>query len=690
MSIGVCYFPEHWPEARWETDVAQMAAAGIEYVRMGEFAWAALEPEPGEFDFEWLDTVLDLLADRGLSAVLCTPTATPPKWLVDEHPDVRGADPDGTPRAWGSRRFTCFNSPTYREESERITRRLADRYADHPAVAGWQTDNEYGCHDTLLCYCEDCQRAFREWLRERYGDVDALNEAWGNDFWSQSYDSFSAVEVPRQTPAEHHPARLLAFQRFHNDSVAAFDAAQVEILRDADDEWFVTHNGMGDFGALDTARLDDDLDFWSWDSYPTGFVQATGGAAGEPGASRSGGESGPSDAGESDAGGGPTDDELRAGDPDQIGMNHDRFRRPGGTFWVMEQQPGDINWPPHSPQPADGAMRLWAHHAVAHGAETVSFFRWRRCLQGQEQYHAGLRRRDGSADRGYRDAAAAADELAGLDLGAVDADVALLYRHADLWATGIQPHAPEWDYWAHCRAYYRALRARGLQVDLVGPDADLSGYGAAVAPTLHLADDALAADLRAYVEGGGHLLLGARTGQKTPEGQLHDELAPGPLADLAGLRVERHETLPADRPIRVARGEATYDCRTWADWLAPEEAAAVATYANGAAAGTPAVARNDRDGGTVWTCGAWPAPGLADDLVTTLLDEAGVAYTDRLPAGVRVAERDGHTWVTNFTGAPVTVDAPDGAEWVVGDRHVGAFDVGVVCAPAAPLSVTRG
>jgi len=442
--IGVCYFPEHWPRERWATDVQQMVDAGIDVVRMAEFSWGRLEPERGEFDFEWLDTVVSMLGDAGIDVVLCTPTATPPKWLVDEHPEILQTEPDGAVREFGSRRHYCFNSDVYREESARITRRMTEHYADVDAIVGWQTDNEYGCHETVRCYCEDCAAAFREWCRNQYGNVDSLNKMWGTTFWSQQHSSFEELDPPRHTAAEHHPSRLLDYARFANESVVEYNDLQAEIIREVNDEWFVTHNFMGHFDTLDSFSVGDSLDFATWDSYPTGFAQDRNTEA-------------------------VTDDRLRAGDPDQVSLNHDLYRGPNG-FWVMEQQPGDVNWPPRCPQPGENAMRLWAHQAVAHGANVVSYFRWRRCRQGQEQYHAGLRKHDGSPDRGYADAARAATEFEELGkLGSVDAPVALCFSYEDLWALSEQPHAPEFDYWGLVGAFYRALRSRGLQVDVRSP-----------------------------------------------------------------------------------------------------------------------------------------------------------------------------------------------------------------------------
>jgi beta-galactosidase len=664
MTVGVCYFPEHWPRDRWETDAKQMAEAGIEYVRMAEFSWAVLEPERGRFDFAWLDDAVETLAEHDLKVVLCTPTATPPKWLVDRHPEILQADPDGTPRRFGSRRHYCFNSPTYRRETRRVVSEMAEHYADDPRVVGWQTDNEFGCHETVRCYCDDCAAAFSEWLRERYDSVEDLNEKWGTTFWSQRYNSFEAVDPPRPTPAEHHPSHLLDYYRFSSDSVVEYNRIHADLLREANDDWFVAHNFMGDFETLDAHAVSDDLDLVTWDSYPTGFVQDRRART-------------------------PTGDELRAGDPDQVGMNHDLYRGTNDApFWVMEQQPGDVNWPPHCPQPGEGAMRLWAHHAAAHGADAVLYFRWRRCREGQEQYHAGLRKQDGSPDRGYEDAATAASDLASLAPAHVDAPVALLHDYENWWATSIQPHAPEFDYWEHARTYYRALRARGVQVDVVHPEADLSGYAVVVAPALHLADEDLAAHLRSFVEDGGELLFGARSGVKDPYDKLRDELAPGPFADLAGVRVDQHESFPADVQLTVEHegDETTYS--VWGEWLRPAAGTeTLARHTDGPGAGEPAITRNDVDGGTVTYCGVWPDASLADDLVDSVLERAGVDTTDRLPDGVRVADRGGLTWVTNFTSDEYVVSVPDDDAFVVGDVALDAFDAVVVDVPLGDVSL---
>ncbi|MEY7851035.1 beta-galactosidase [Natrarchaeobius sp. A-rgal3] len=666
MSIGVCYFPEHWPRERWETDVEQMADAGLEYVRMGEFSWSRLEPARGEFDFEWLETVLEYVGDRGMQAVLCTPTATPPRWLVDDHPDILQENRDGTTRHFGGRRHYCFNSQAYALETDRIVTRLAERFADHPVVAGWQTDNEYGCHDTIRCYCEDCSDAFSEWLRERYDDVEALNEAWGTHFWSQRYNDFEQIQPPRSAPGNHNPSLRLDYYRFASDSVVAYNERQVEILREANDDWFVTHNFMSHFGHLDAYDVCESLDFAAWDSYPTGHTQHH--ARDEL-----------------------STDDLLAGNPDVVGFDHDLYRSAAdGPFWVMEQQPGDINWPPYSPLPADGAMRLWAHHAVAHGADSVVYFRWRRCRQGHEQYHSGLRSADGSPDDGYADAADAAADLEGLpEPTSVDAPVALLHEYDNLWALNVQSHAPEFDYWEHLETYYRALRARGVAVDIVPPTRDLDAYAAVVAPTLHLVDDEIAAHLHEYVETGGQLLLTMRSGVKDRSSKLLNEAPPGPLAELVGATVEHHEAPHPTMDRTLEYDGKGFDSRIWNERLSPETATVTGTYRGGTTAGIPALTTNAVGDGQVRYCGVWPEESLADALVTDVLADAGVPVTpEPLPTNVRIVERDGYSWVLNFTSRDRRLSVPNEAAVLLGTDPIPAYDLAVVEAPMTEIDVS--
>ena len=231
MRLGVCWYPEQWPKSWWEDDARRMAAMGLTRVRIGEFAWSRIEPSHGRFDWDWLDRALETLHRHGLGVILGTPTATPPKWLVDTMPDMVAIDAQGRPRRFGSRRHYCFSHAGYRAESQRITEAVAARYGRHPAVVAWQTDNEYGCHDTVVSHSAAATQAFRGWLAARYGDIATLNDAWGTVFWSAEYRSFDEIDTPALTVTEPNPAHSLDFQRFSSDQVLSFNREQVDILR---------------------------------------------------------------------------------------------------------------------------------------------------------------------------------------------------------------------------------------------------------------------------------------------------------------------------------------------------------------------------------------------------------------------------------------------------------------------------
>ena len=248
MKLGICYYPEQWPEDLWEQDAAEMVATGIEWVRVGEFAWSRYEPNPGEYHWDWLRRSLDILKKSGLKVVLGTPTATPPKWLMDQHPDIIALDEDGKPRRFGSRRHYCFSSQVYRQHCKRIVTEMVKQFGNHPAVAAWQTDNEYGCHDTVISYSASARDEFREWCANRFSnEIQALNQAWGNVFWSMEYRSFDEIELPNLTVTESNPAHKLDFCRFSSDQVVSYNKLQIDILREHSPGRELIHNYMGNF-----------------------------------------------------------------------------------------------------------------------------------------------------------------------------------------------------------------------------------------------------------------------------------------------------------------------------------------------------------------------------------------------------------------------------------------------------------
>ena len=271
--LGVCYYPEHWSEDLWITDAQNMHKNGIRWVRIAEFAWSRIEPNPGKYEWEWLDKAVDILGSNGLKIVMCTPTPTPPKWLVDQMPDMVAIDENGRPRNFGSRRHYSFSHLGYQKESQRITEAVAKRYGQNKFVQAWQTDNEYGCHETTYSWCSSSLTQFRNWLEKKYKSIDELNKSWGNVFWSMEYRSFSEIELPNLTVTEANPSHNFDFRKFSSDQVKNFNSQQVKIINEHSPERPVSHNYMGHFVEFDHREVSKDLEIAAWNSYPLGNLQ---------------------------------------------------------------------------------------------------------------------------------------------------------------------------------------------------------------------------------------------------------------------------------------------------------------------------------------------------------------------------------------------------------------------------------
>ncbi|MES2145417.1 MAG: beta-galactosidase, partial [Pseudomonadota bacterium] len=462
-TLGVCYYPEHWPEAQWAEDAARMAKLGLTWVRIGEFAWSRMEPQPGRMEWDWLDRAIATLGAAGLKVVLGTPTATPPRWMLDRHPDMIAVDRDGKPRGFGSRRHYCFSHKGYLAECARIVGLMAERYGRNPHVGAWQTDNEYGCHDTTISYSKSAEAGFRDWLAQKYQSPQALNRAWGNVFWSMEYASFDEIGLPNLMVTEGNPSHLMDFRRFSSDQVVAFNRVQTDIIR-RHSPCPIAHNYMGQVTEFDHFKVGADLEIASWDSYPLGFLSDRIPASPEHKRRF-----------------------AHQGDPDFQAFHHDLYRAVGrGRWWIMEQQPGPVNWAPYNPDPLPGMARLWAWEAFAHGAEAVCYFRWRQAPFAQEQMHAGLLRPDSVAAPAHDEAAQVARELADMpDVDLAKADVALVFDYASDWAWQIQPQGRGFHYFWLAFHMYRGLRRLGLNVDILPPDAvDLSAYKLVLGPGL--------------------------------------------------------------------------------------------------------------------------------------------------------------------------------------------------------------
>jgi beta-galactosidase len=518
---GATYYPEHWNPDDREQDPARMAAAGFNCVRMAEFAWDYLEPEEGVHQFDIFDEAIARLGEEGIRTILGTPTATPPRWLTMAHPDVLRVNADGVRMQHGSRQHVCPSSDTFRTYSRRITRAMAEHFADQEDVVGWQTDNELNCHFSE-CHCPHCQVEFQAYLRHVYGDgIEALNAAWGNAFWSLTYGDFSEIPTPKNLfPAYANPAHLLDYYRFISWNMTRFQHEQVAILREVQPRWFVMHNGT--FAHIDyRGEFGRDLDFLGFDVYP--FFDY--------------------------------DPETR---PYSQAFNLDHARAWTGNFMIPEQQSGPGGQAPYfhdTPEP--GEVRRMAYTSIAHGADSLLFFRWRTARFGAEEYWCGVIDHDNVPRRRYeevkqlgRELQVVGPEILGttvrVDVGIAAADVDVYDAHSTMSFGLPSPRQV-------AETVHTFFTRKGYAVGCVHPSDDLSNLKLYVIPHWALFNPAWLPNLQAFVEGGGVLVLGARTATKDWHNNVVAETPPGVLARLAGVQIIEYgrQNAPEKRPLTV-------------------------------------------------------------------------------------------------------------------------------------------
>ena len=616
-TLGTCYYPEHWEPEIWADDARRMVEAGLTWVRIGEFAWSRLEPTPDDLRFEWLDQAIETLGAAGLKVILGTPTATPPRWMVDKYPDMIALDVDGKPRGFGSRRHYCFSHLPYREECARIVKLLAERYGANPHVAAWQTDNEYGCHDTTISYSDAARDGFQAWLADRYGTIEALNKVWGNVFWSMEYNRFDQIGLPNLTVTEPNPAHSLAFRRYTSDQVVAFNRVQADIIK-AHSKAPVAHNYMGRITDFDHFKVGDDLEIASWDSYPMGFLEDRVGA----------------DAAHQKA-------FARQGDPDFQAFHHDLYRAVGrGRWWVMEQQPGPVNWAPYNPAPLPGMVRLWSWEAFAHGAEAVCYFRWRQAPMAQEQMHAGLLRPDSQEAQAMAEVRQIRDELGDApEVQPQQARVALLFDYDADAAWAVQPHGAGLSYFGLVFEAYKALRKLGLSVDILRPETrEFDGYDLILAPGMMHMPESLK---QALTQQKAQVLIGPRAAARDADMTIPVPLPP----HIEGLdvTVDRVESLRPDSPEALVAGGAFTGYR--------EMLLGSADVTHRCADGAPAVMSH----GSVHYLAGWPDPEGWAAVLTPLCADVGLDVV-ALPDGLRRRDTATETFWFNYAAHEVSFD----------------------------------
>lgn len=626
-----------------------MAELGLTYVRIGEFAWSRLEPRDGELQFEWLDDAVKTLSRAGLQVVMGTPTATPPKWLIDKFPEVLPVDPNtGRTRGFGSRRHYDFSSDVYLDEALRITEAMVRRYGTNDAVVGWQTDNELCCHDTTLSASGVARAAFQNWCREQHSTIEALNEAWGNVFWSMEYLDFSDVELPVGAVTETNPAHRLAYRRFSSDKVLDFHDRMVEIIRLHAPGKFITHNfiPMVDTG-VDNFGLAAPLDFASYDNYPLGRADMKFRDS-------------------------PADEfrkYMRTGHPDFATYSHDQVRGLSKDgFWVMEQQPGPVNWAPNNPRPAPGMVRLWTLEAFAHGADCVSYFRWRQVPFAQEQMHAGLLRPDNSRAGAWQEVEQAIADAASLNLQdekKQKASVAIVTGAECYWVSDIERQSESYNFDDVQFDYYHALRSIGVGVDFISADADFDAYRLVISPGLPIIDDAF---VEKCEQSRATFVFGPRSGAKTHEFGFPQNLPPGALQRIAPLRVLSVETLRPDCIEGLSWNGKRYDSVIWREELDATGAEVLARYEDE----SPAVVRYER----IIYIGTLTNVAFLSDFFGQLCEDTGVV-THRFGTDVRVEQRGTLLFAFNYSSEEKELPLDDDADILLGNRRLGPHDVTV-------------
>jgi beta-galactosidase len=645
FALGVCYYPEHWEESLWADDFRRMKEMNFSVIRVAEFAWSIFEPEEGCFQFDLFDRALDLAHEYGLKVILGTPTATPPAWLSYKYPEVLNVSKEGIVFQHGMRRHYNYSSPIYRKLCARITQEMADHYKNHPAVIGWQIDNELNCEISEF-YSEADHAAFRVWLQHKYNTLEQLNQAWGAVFWNQTYSTWEQVHLTRPTVSgSPNPHQALDEKRFISANTISFAKLQADILREIAPQQWVTTNGV--FGHIDSHRMTDELlDFISYDSYPL-FASTEVSLEENPLRDR------------------------------RWSMALSNVRSISPHFCVMEQQSGPGGWVNRIelPAPRPGQMRLWTYQSIAHGADMLLFFRWRTATIGTEIYWHGINDYHNQPNRRVAEASQIGAELAkvGKHIVGTDfaAEVALVRDYDNEWDG-------EFDSWHgpmerhSLQAWFKALQHRHIPSNMLNMRSEttldeLLPYKLLVYPHPTLLSDECAKLLEEYVQQGGTIVFGCRTGYKNINGHCNMRPFPGPAADLCGVTIEDFTLIKGiytAPPIQWLDGPHTtvMTADLFNDIIRVESSTVevIAEYAAEYYAGKPALTKNTFGRGSAWYYGAAFNEHVADEIITRLGFGSPVEAICTIPLHVETIVRKSGAqqfiFLLNYSDQPQTLE----------------------------------
>lgn len=616
MIIGVDYYPEHWDKSMWISDAELMAKTGVKLVRMGEFAWCRLEPGDGRFDFSWLDEIISIFQERGIDVVLGTPTNCPPRWLCEKHPSVVPTGRDGRRNPIGIRGHRCVNDPVFLGYARRIITEMAIHYKDNAAVAAWQIDNEL---EANFCFCPVCIEKHREWLKKKYGTIQALNKAYGNVVWSGEYSAWEQIDPPYgdYNIAWLNPAYMLDFNRRASEDTVRFCNMQAELIRRHIPHAKITTNTWFCENMADFYEMFKMLDFVSYDNYPTTDI--------------------------------PNDGEAIYTHAVHLDLMRGIKRQ---NFWIMEQLSGGMGcWSPMAKTPRPGMIKGYALQAFAHGADTVVHFRWRTAAIGAEMHWHGLIDHSNVPGRRFAEFAELCDEakqLAPLRGTHLRSDVAILYSSDNEYAFKIQPQTYGMYYMDQIKLLHAAFAGCGLNVDIIGQHEDLSAYKIVCAPEMYVTDEGVVRRLYDFAKSGGTVILTNRSGVKDSNNNCIQEQLPTVYSGLTGCHAGEYDPIGNDSvQIKFSDGKV-FTGKQWCDVLIADTAEVLAVYDSNFYKGSAAITENRFGNGRVYYIGTVGEKGLYRKIALKILEDSDISFTDNLPDHVEITTREGEGTTARF------------------------------------------
>lgn len=610
IAYGGDYNPEQWPEETWEEDMRLLKLAHIDTLTLNVFSWAALQPSEETYCFDKLDKIMELARANNMKVCLATSTGAHPAWMARKYPEILRTDERGVRRKFGGRHNSCPNSPVYRKYSVKLAERLAERYQNYDNIVAWHISNEYGGE----CYCENCEKAFREWLKKRYGTLEKLNHAWTTAFWGHTFYDWEEIVLPDLRSEHMESERTMAqtisldYRRFNSDSILECFRLEYEAVKKHTPDIPVTTNLMGAYKPLDYRKWGKYLDFISWDNYPS------------------------------------NEDSFS-----QTAFYHDLMRGAGGgkPFILMEQTPSQQNWQPFNALKRPGVMRLWSYQAVAHGSDAVLFFQMKRSIGSCEKYHGAVISHAGHEHtRVFREVAELGRELEQMGneiIGSgIRAETALIFDWENWWAAEYSAGpSVNLNYKEQVLHYYTALHRQNIPVDIIGEEDDLSGYKLVIAPLLYMTKPGVDERIREFVKKGGAFVTTCFSGYVDENDRVITGGYPGRLRDILGVWVEESDALPEHRNNRFIYRNQEYSAEILCDIMHLEGAETLAEYQEDFYEGTPVVTCNSFGMGKAYYVGTCSGDEFYRDFIRELCREQQIASAAELPEEVEAVRRTG-------------------------------------------------